>query len=241
MQSPRGRWFPVAVRYGRIKNHGDELSNESVLGALNLQVTNFKKVLPERARTKVVALLSLEASTIQSVFVVNCSKVCPVEWPWQSIEHSRFMGVNVKTSTMILVSVVGGSLAFFVLQFCANQWPSSILAQSLNSLGVLYGSLLLTTGLFAAIISMNKSPSGSSQGNSKLRWAIGLPLLIGVVGVIQGYSSLMLLPADLPKDIPVPHGTVWCTAVVGAIFSIVAAMILYSRQHRKQDTTNFTT
>ena len=27
-QSPEGRWFPSVVRYGRIKKHGDDLSNK---------------------------------------------------------------------------------------------------------------------------------------------------------------------------------------------------------------------
>lgn len=27
-QSPEGRWYPSIVRYGRIKKHGDDLSNE---------------------------------------------------------------------------------------------------------------------------------------------------------------------------------------------------------------------
>ena len=27
-QSPEGRWYPSVVRYGRIKKHGDDLSNE---------------------------------------------------------------------------------------------------------------------------------------------------------------------------------------------------------------------
>lgn len=148
------------------------------------------------------------------------------------------MGVTMKNSTMVLLAAVGGCVAFFVLQMLANQLPSSFIAESFNSLGVLYGTLLFTTGLFAVLSALKKYPSSSSQGESKLAWAIGLPMLIGAVGVIHGYFSLMPLPPDFPKDIPFPHGTIWSTAVVGVFFSAASAMILFSGRHRRQDSAN---
>ncbi len=151
------------------------------------------------------------------------------------------MGVIMKKSNMLLLAAVGGSVAFFVFQVLANQLPSSFIAQSFNSLGMLYGTLLFTTGLFAVLTALKKSSSSSSQGESKLAWAIGLPMLIGAIGVIHGYFSLMPLPADFPKDIPVPHGTIWSTAVVGVFFSAASAMILFSGRHRRQDSANLTT
>lgn len=133
----------------------------------------------------------------------------------------------MKLSLLLCLSVIGGCAAFFVLQVVAGQAPSSFIALTVERLGVLYGSLLFTTGVFAMLVASREFLSNSTDDRgSRALWIAGLPVVIGMVGVVHGYLSLAGYYSMLSPEIAIPHATVWTTAMVGVFFTILSATIL---------------
>jgi hypothetical protein len=142
-------------------------------------------------------------------------------------------GNLMKPSRLLLVSAIGGCAGFFAMLDLARRGPSSFIVQTVNNLGVLYGILLFTTGLFAILSTSKKTLAGTSEDKvSGARWIVGLPALIGMIGVLHGYLGLAPYYSRLSQEIP--HVTIWSTAMVGVFFTIVASMILLAgrRTHK---------
>lgn len=144
-------------------------------------------------------------------------------------------GILMKPSRLLIVSAIGGCLGFFAMLDLAQRGPSSFIVQTVNSLGVLYGILLFTSGLFA-ILSTSKLTLASTTDEkvSRVRWIVGFPTLIGMIGVLHGYLGLVPYYSRLSQEIGIPHVTIWSTAMVGVFFTVVSAMILVTgrRTHK---------
>ncbi|MCR9209727.1 MAG: hypothetical protein NXI28_15960 [bacterium] len=134
----------------------------------------------------------------------------------------------MKFSRLLLLSAFGGLAGFSLLQMLASQWPSSFIADTVDSLGMLYGTMLLGSGLFAIFAAVTKDLL-NSPGDRILtaRWIVFLPSLVGVIGGLHGYLSMASYYSALPEGIAVPHNTVWATATVGAIFTVVATAFVF--------------
>ena len=129
---------------------------------------------------------------------------------------------------MLCLSVLGGCSGFFALQLVASQAPSSFIALTVDRLGVLYGTLLFTTGLYAMLVTSKEFLSNTiDDRGSRALWIVGLPVLVGMVGVFHGYLGLATYYSNFPPEIAIPHATVWTTAMVGAFFTIASATILF--------------
>jgi hypothetical protein len=141
----------------------------------------------------------------------------------------------MRRSPMLCLSVIGGCSGFFALQLVASQAPSSFMANTLDRSGVLYGALLLTTGLYALLVTSKEFLSNTIEDRgSRALWIVGLPVVTGMVGVFHGYLGLASYHSNLSAEIAIPHATVWTTAMVGAFFTIASATILLigRRMHR---------
>lgn len=133
----------------------------------------------------------------------------------------------MKLSLSFCLSVIGGCAGFFALQLVARQAPSSFVALTVNRLGLLYGVLLFTTGLYAMLVPAMEFLSRTTDNRgSRTLWIVGLPLLVGMVGVFHGYLSLAPYFSSLHRQIGIPHAAIWTTAMVGAFFTMASATIL---------------
>lgn len=147
----------------------------------------------------------------------------------------------MKPSRLLIVSAIGGCAAFFAMLDLARRGPSSFIVQTVNNLGVLYGILLFTTGLFAILSTSKRTLAGTSDEKvSGVRWIVGLPALIGMIGVLHGYLGLAPYYSRLSQEIGIPHVTIWSTAMVGVFFTIVSAMILLAGRHTHKDISPLT-
>ncbi len=140
----------------------------------------------------------------------------------------------MKHSVLFLLSVVGGCSGYAALQFVTSQSPSSFIAGVVGRLGMLYGVLLLTTGLYALMVSIKAVRSnGIDAGDSRSLWIAGLPVLVGMMGVLHGYVGLAKYAGSLPAGMEMPHTTVWTTAIVGVFLGLpVFAILLIGRRMR---------
>ncbi|WP_442510790.1 hypothetical protein SH528x_002433 [Novipirellula sp. SH528] len=133
----------------------------------------------------------------------------------------------MRLSPLFCLSVIGGCSGFFASQLVASQAPSSFIAITVDRLGVLYGTLLFATGLYAMLVTSKEFLSNTIDGSdSRALWIIGLPVLVGMVGVFHGYVGLATHYSSLPQEIAIPHATVWATAMVGAFFTMASATML---------------
>ncbi|EKK03109.1 hypothetical protein RBSH_01567 [Rhodopirellula baltica SH28] len=138
-------------------------------------------------------------------------------------------GTPMKLPQLFIVSVIGGIASFSLTQMLANRMPSSFIADTADSLGMLYGTLIFGTGLFAILAALTKDLWHSPDTQIfKTRWIVFLPALVGLVGVLHGYLSMAPYYSALPSDIAVPHNTIWATVTVGALFTIVATAIVFA-------------
>ena len=132
-------------------------------------------------------------------------------------------------SRLSLLAIVGGLACFAMFRVAANQLPSSFFADTVDSLGMLYGTLLFSSGLFAVLAALTKDLWHGRDGQIiPARWIVFLPALIGMVGVVHGYLSLTPHYASLPEDIVLPHNTIWATVAVGAMLTTFATAIVFA-------------
>ena len=142
---------------------------------------------------------------------------------------------------LLCLSVIGGCAGFFALQVVASQAPSSFIALTVDRLGVLYGTLLFTTGLLAMLVASNEFLSNTIDNKgSRALGIVGLPVLVGMAGVFHGYLGLAIYFSSLPPQIAIPHATVWTTAMVGAFFTMASATILLIGRRMHQAPINLT-
>ncbi|WP_158230956.1 hypothetical protein [Rhodopirellula bahusiensis] len=128
-----------------------------------------------------------------------------------------------------------GGIATFAL---ANMLPSSFIADTVSSMGALYGILLFTTGIFAIASALANDLLNAPNGAVlKSRWIVFLPAIIGVVGVCHGYLSMAPYRSVLPEDIAFPHNTIWATMTVGALLTLAATAIMFARQRSSDEPT----
>ncbi|GAA4470344.1 hypothetical protein [Novipirellula rosea] len=142
----------------------------------------------------------------------------------------------MRLSRLLILSAFGGFASFLLLQMLASRLPSSFIGDTVDSLGMLYGTMLFGTGLFAIVSAFMKDLWNSPDTRIlRPRWIVFLPALIGAIGVLHGYLSMASYYSTLPEDIAVPHNTVWATVTVGALFTIAATAIVFARQRANQD------
>lgn len=147
----------------------------------------------------------------------------------------------MKSSRLLILSAFGGIACFSSLQMLAGRMPSSFVANTVDSLGGLYGMMLFGSGLFAVLSAFTRD-LWDSPDNSILRsrWVVFLPALIGVIGVLHGYLSMASFYSALPEDITVPHNTVWATATVGALWTIAATAVVFAGRGQNSDSNPLT-
>lgn len=139
-------------------------------------------------------------------------------------------------SRMLIPSFIGGIASFALLRYLATILPSSFVADTVDSLGALYGTLLFATGIFAIFASFAQDRSAASDDAVLgARWIVFVPVIVGFIGVFHGYLSMAPYYSTLPDDIAVPHNTVWATVTVGALLTIAATAIAFARQRPNAD------
>ena len=147
----------------------------------------------------------------------------------------------MRLSRLLILSVFGGLASCLLLQMLASRLPASFIADTVDSLGMLYGTMLFGTGLFAILAAFMKDLWYSPDDRIlRARWIVFLPVLIGVIGVLHGYLSMASYFSALPEDIAVPHNTIWATVTVGALFTIAATAIVFAGRRPKQDPSPLT-
>lgn len=135
----------------------------------------------------------------------------------------------MRLSRLLILSAFGGLASFSLLQMAASRLPSSFIADTVHSLGMLYGAMIFGTGLFAILSAYMKDLWNSPDNRIlRTRWIVFLPALVGAIGVLHGYLSMASYYAVLPEDIAVPHNTIWATVTVGALFTIAATAIVFA-------------
>ncbi len=124
------------------------------------------------------------------------------------------------------LSFVIGSILFVALKLIVGFRPDSFFEEILNDVGILYGVLLFGTG-FAAMVAACKPPLVRIRPDARWTQTIVtlLPLVIGLIGVVLGYTQMARLSAVLPNDINLPHGTIWATAGIGLSFTAIAMLV----------------
>ncbi|MBB3207272.1 hypothetical protein FHS27_003093 [Rhodopirellula rubra] len=94
----------------------------------------------------------------------------------------------MKLSRLLILSTFGGLASFLLLQVLANRMPSSFIADTVDSLGMLYGAMIFGTGLYAILVAFMKDLWNSPDSRMlSTRWIVFLPSLIGLIGVVHGY------------------------------------------------------
>ena len=149
-------------------------------------------------------------------------------------------GNFMRLARLLIHSFIGGIASFALLRFLATILPSSFVADTVDSLGALYGTLLFATGLFAISASFAKDLSTSSdEAVMGSRWVVFMPVIVGFVGVFHGYLSMAPYYSTLPDDIAIPHNTVWATVTLGALLTIAATAVAFSRQCPNAGSSSF--
>ncbi|TWU59524.1 hypothetical protein V7x_56020 [Crateriforma conspicua] len=135
-------------------------------------------------------------------------------------------------SLILIGYCVTGFAAFFALVTMASRNDASFVSWLVNSLGLLYGTLLYVSGLAAFYISVRYSwrASTASQLAALIPFSL-LPGFIGIVGLLHGYVSvfqILALSGTFPKpsDLHHAHATVLICPLVGLAFSLVSFAIL---------------
>lgn len=156
-------------------------------------------------------------------------------------QHLFLQGHLMRLSRLLILSAFGGLASFSLLQIAASHLPSSFIADTVDSLGMLYGAMIFGAGLFAILAAfMNDLWNSPGSRILRTRWIVFLPALIGLVGVLHGYLSMASYYAALPEDIVVPHNTAWATVTVGSLFTIAGTAIMFTGRHANQNSSSLT-
>ena len=135
----------------------------------------------------------------------------------------------MKTLYLLLASAVLGCAGFVGLGAVAAGRPASLVANTVDNLGMLYGASLMTTGTFAILVALQRGRGPQVvRGSAAGRWLVFLPAVVGLIGVAHGYVNLASYAPALRSDIMMPHHTVWATATVGSLFTVAATVILFA-------------
>lgn len=149
----------------------------------------------------------------------------------------------MRTSLPSIALAAVGCLAFLVLQYLTNGQPTSPISSIVNALGPLYGTLLFATGILAMYSSLRTVSSQANALEQRKSFRIAfIPTVIGLVGVVHGYLSVLLQYAYLPAGtdlsaFQIPHSAIWATLFIGGLFTMASLSIMtvvrFSRLEQK--------
>jgi hypothetical protein len=149
----------------------------------------------------------------------------PNKEPKRDITMPRF-------SLIFICYVVTGFAGYFALFAAAIRNDPSFISWLANSLGLLYGTLLYTSGLSAFYVAC-RSVQRSTRP-TEVAAAIPfmfLPALIGAIGVVHGYIGLYRVlsysgASPNPSEMFQAHSVVLVCLLVGLCFTFVSFAIL---------------